>query len=287
LYPSCNPYDLGFVVPNTFRNPLVGANGGVIFGSVGQQASSANSNYNGLQFQATRHAARGLEFQVSYTWSHSLDSTSSFENVGSNAAPNPFNPESNYADSGYDARQRLVFSYSYTIPSVRRYQSFHAIPSRLTDGWRIAGFTTFQSGFPVDVYDSSDRSLTCYAEVSFYGCPDRPNVIGPVVKMNPRTNASQDYFSPSSFAQEAVGTLGDAGRSLFHGPGLNNWTIGLYKDTKITESTRIELRLETFNTFNHTQFTNPASNINSPSTFGQVFAAQEPRLVQLAAKFIF
>jgi len=235
-----------------------------------------------LQAQLEQRLSHGLEFQVSYTFGKSFDQASSFENV-----LNPIDIRRSWALSLFDARQRLVFSYSYTIPSVRRYKSFQAIPSRLTDGWRIAGFTTFQSGFPVDVYDSSDRSLTCYAQVSFYGCPDRPNVIGPVVKMNPRTNASQDYFSPSSFAQEAVGTLGDAGRSLFHGPGLNNWTIGLYKDTNITESTKIELRLETFNTFNHTQFTNPASNINSPSTFGQVSAAQEPRLVQLAAKFIF
>jgi hypothetical protein len=286
LYPVCNPYDLGFVVPNTFRNPLVGPNGGVIFGSVGQQATDANSNYNGLQFQATRHTAHGLEFQVSYTWSHSLDNISSFENLASRAQPNPFDHELDYGDSAYDARQRLVFTYSYEIPSVRRFQSFHAIPSRLTDGWRIAGLTTFQSGFPVDTYDSSDSSLTCYAEVSFYGCADRPNVVSPVVKMNPRTNAALDYFSPSSFAMEALGTMGNAGRNTFHGPGYNNWTIGLYKDTKITESTEIELRFESFNTFNHTQFQNPASDINSP-TFGQVSASQAPRILQLAAKFIF
>ena len=80
--------------------------------------------------------------------------------------------------------------------------------------------------------------------------------------------------------------MGNAGRNTFHGPGYNCWEIGLYKDTKITENTKIELRLETFNTFNHTQFQNPASDINSP-TFGQVFAAQAPRILQLAAKFIF
>jgi hypothetical protein len=284
---GCNATYLGFYVPNTFRNPLVNDVGTLIYGYVGEQGTYANSNYNGLQVQATRHTAHGLEFQLSYTWSHSLDAISSFENAGSGAAPNPFNWKANYGDSGYDARQRLVFTYSYTIPSVRRYKSFQAIPSRLTDGWRIAGITTFQSGFPVDVFDSSDRSFTCWSLVALYGCPDRPNVIGPIVKMNPRTNAGQDYFSSASFTEETPGTIGDAGRSLFHGPGLNNWTIGLYKDTKITESTRIELRLETFNTFNHTQFINPASDINSATTFGQVFGAQDPRIVQLAAKFIF
>jgi len=306
LYPACNPYTLGYPpayggAPGSFRNPLVypPTVGGIVFGSVGEQATDANSNYNSLQAQITRHTSRGLEFQASYTWSHSFDNTSSFENAGSNAAPNPFNLESNYADSGYDARQRLVFSYSYEVPSVRHYQSFHAVPSRLTDGWRLAGVTTFQTGFPIDVFDSSDDSLTCFAAVAFYGCPDRPNVVGPVQRADPRTStytnnnpagtgapADHYYFNPNSFATETLGVLGNAGRNLFHGPGFNNWTLGLYKDTHITESTRIELRFEFFNIFNHTQFRNPVADVNDPN-FGRVLQARDPRVVQLAAKFIF
>jgi hypothetical protein len=80
-----------------------------------------------------------------------------------------------------------------------------------------------------------------------------------------------------------------ASRRLFYGPGMNNWDIALLKDTHLTESKVLEFRLETFNTFNHTQFLGANSvdgNIND-STFGQVISAMPPRLVQVSLKFHF
>src|SRR5439155_616406 len=83
------------------------------------------------------------------------------------------------------------------------------------------------------------------------------------------------YFDPNSFAPETRGVLGNAGRNYFHGPGINNFTFGLYKDTRITETTKLELRFEFFNLFNHTQFTSVGTDINS-STFGRATAARPP-----------
>jgi hypothetical protein len=77
-----------------------------------------------------------------------------------------------------------------------------------------------------------------------------------------------------------------AGRNPFHGPGLNNMDIVFAKDTRITESTRLELRFEAYNVFNHAQFFNPVGDINA-SNFGQVVQAHDPRLIQLGAKFYF
>jgi hypothetical protein len=293
--PSCSFYNLGLGGlyggdPETFQNPATLSTPygpELIFGGVGVQATDANSNYNALQIAVTKKTTHGLELQSSYTWSHSLDNISSIENVGGSGDLNPFNLHGNYGDSSYDARQRFVISYSYEIPSIRRYDSFRGVPSRLVEGWRIAGDTTLQSGFPIGLSDSSDDSLTCWAYTS-YGCPDRPNLVGPVQKYNPRNNAGNYYFSPSSFAPEVRGVLGDAGRNFFHGPGINNFNFALFKDTKITESTKIELRFEFFNLFNHAQFTVPGigTDINS-SYFGRATAAADPRIVQLAAKFYF
>lgn len=289
--PNCATFNLGFTHPETFPyNPA-------IFGGIGEQATDANSNYNSLQVTATKRTTHGLQFQASYTWSHSLDTISSVENVGGGGALNPFNFHDNYGDSAYDARQRFVISYSYAIPSVRHFTSFQGVPSRLTDGWRFAGDSTFQTGFPISLTDSSQNSLVCWAYTS-YGCPDRPNVVGPVQIYNPRNanlvNAthggtkprSNYYFNPNSFAPETRGVLGNAGRNYFHGPGINDFTFGLYKDTRITEKTKLELRFEFFNIFNHTQFTAVGTDVNS-STFGRATAALEPRIIQLAAKFYF
>jgi hypothetical protein len=84
------------------------------------------------------------------------------------------------------------------------------------------------------------------------------------------------------------GQFGNTGRDSFHGPGQNVTNLALMKDTHVTESMYFELRLETYNTFNHVNFNAPGSNINS-SLFGRVTSDSTigPRLVQLAAKFYF
>lgn len=267
------------------------------FASVGVQATDANSNYNAFQVAVTKRTTHGLEFQSSYTWSHSLDTTSSVENVGGAGAPNPWNLNSGYGDSSYDARQRFVISYSYEIPSIRRHDSFRGVPSRLVEGWRIAGTTTLQTGFPLGLTDSSGNSLTCWQGYSSYGCSDRANTVGAVKFSDPRntnlvnanigtTAREHYYFDPNSFAPEERGVIGNAGRNFFHGPGINQFDFALYKDTKLTETTKVELRFEFFNFFNHTQFRSIGTDINS-STFGRSTAARDPRIIQLAAKFYF
>jgi hypothetical protein len=287
--PFCDQFSLGFTEPQTFRyDPIA-------FASIGVQATDATSNYNSLQAVATKKTTHGLQFQASYTWSHSLDTTSSLENVGGFGAPNPFNLRSSYGDSAYDARHRFVIGYSYEIPALRNFSS--AFLNRAVEGWRIAGDTTLQTGFPIGLTDSGNLSFTCWVYNS-YGCPDRPNVVGPVKLFDPRTsalvNATQGgttqrtnyYFDPNSFAPETPGVLGNAGRNFFHGPGIYNFDFAVYKDTRVTESTKVELRFEFFNFFNHAQFNNPSSDINSLN-FGRIQSAGPPRIIQLAAKFYF
>jgi hypothetical protein len=93
------------------------------------------------------------------------------------------------------------------------------------------------------------------------------------------------YFNTSLFSNEQLGQFGNSSRRFFHGPGLNNWNIALLKTTKITESKELQLRFEGFNVFNHAQFQNPTGEINS--TFGVVTSTRDPRIMQVAAKFLF
>ena len=67
---------------------------------------------------------------------------------------------------------------------------------------------------------------------------------------------------------------------------MNYWDIALLKDTHITESKTLEFRLEMFNTFNHAQFGLPVGNINN-GAFGYVTSAKDPRIGQVALKFLF
>ena len=180
----------------------------------------------------------------------------------------------------------------------------NAFSHYVLSGWRLSGITTLQTGFPITVGDTGYRSLTCDSYV-FYKCWDAPNVNGPVAIYDPRNATlvnttrnpantvaqSNYYFNPNAFSLEPFGTLGNEGRNNFHGPGINNTDLALIKEVRLSEVRRIELRMESFNTFNHTQFRFSNSitsfeNINS-STFGRVLTAAPGRIVQLGAKIYF
>ena len=284
--------------PGNFKYP------GNIFASIGDVSTNGTSNYNALQATVNHKMSQGLQFLVSYTYSHALDLSSGFENSGFGGmgsggfgelrSINPFDPHLNYGDSNYDARHRLVISYVYDIPSVRHFDALKWIPSRITDGWNISGITTFQSGFPLDVVDSSFPSLTSslYTYYTYFGGAgwDVPNLVGPIQYLNPRTATASGnfWFSGSAFAAPTIGTEGNAGRDIIRGPGRNNFDFALMKDTRITESTRVELRFEFYNIFNHTQFDPNGINTDfNSSAFGTETAAFAPRTIQLAAKLYF
>jgi len=280
----------GFFFAQNFKYPTVipGTNE-LFFGSVGQQATDGNSKYNSLQVALNKRLSHGLQFTLSYTYAHAQDDGSSFENSAfGTRGTNPYLNSLNWGDSGFDARQRFVAGYSYELPVPHALTSNGAL-SRAFKGWRIAGNTTFQTGFPINPSDSGFRSGTCW-EFTFYGCPDNPNQVAPITIYNPRAStvaAGKSYwFSPSSFAKATPGTFGNAGRDSFHGPGLNFTNLALMKDILVREQMRFELRLETFNTFNHVNFNAPTSNVNS-GNFGRITSDTGPRLVQLAGKFYF
>lgn len=275
-----------------------------IYGPIDQISSRGNSNYNSFQATLERRLSRGLQLGASYTYSHSLDDGSGFENtsfggggfggLGLVRAENPYCLHCDYASSIFDARHRFAGVVYYQIPNV----SHNPMLSRLTGGWAVATLPTFATGFPLDVVETRLRSFVCQANFSDFACPDVPNLVGPIKTYNPRTTHTPTgpslWFSgknapnPDSFAFEPFGTIGNAPRNLFRGPGRNNWDFQLSKDTHINESIFFQLRFEAYNVFNHTQF-NPAgiSTNFASSRFGQVRSAFDPRLIQLAGKFYF
>jgi hypothetical protein len=119
---------------------------------------------------------------------------------------------------------------------------------------------------------------------------DLPDVVaGPLDLGHYAQNGQPYYFNISLFKPNALGTPGDASRRYFYGPGSFNTDLALLKSVALSEAKAIQLRLETFNIFNHPQFFGPQAvngNISSP-LFGQVVKAAPPRLMQLAVKFTF
>ncbi len=267
---------------------------GTVYGSGGQETNGGFSNYNSLQVTVEKHPSHGLSFLSAYTYSHSLDVSSSFEDTAFQFAGgvDPYGQFGrDYGSSAFDARHRWVLTLDYEIPSLKHLWS--AVPGRLVEGWRVNGINALQTGFPINFQDTGSRSLTCSLNFSFYACPDRPQIVSTPTILDPKTSKiglkNHYYFNPSAFGRETLGTLGNVGRGYLYGPGYWNTDFSLQKDTRVTEGKTLQLRFEAYNVFNHTNFANPVGSVSS-GNFGRISALRNftnSRQIQLGAKFLF
>ena len=283
-----------FSSPNC--NPLTGAgcptDGVPVFSSIFSQDTVANSAYNALQVSLKKNFAHNLQFEAAYTWSKSMDNVSTFEEL-----LNPLCFHCSWAPSLFDARHRLVVSYYWELP-VPKYQGTKKM---FLNGWAVSGVTTYQSGFPIRILSSNDQELMNSFD---FNLPGRPDLVGQFTTADPRHNPfcaqgtggstgvtcqSGFYaFDPNApFATAALGSAGSAPRTLCCGGGVKDWDFSIQKNTKVTEQVNMELRVQFFNLFNTTQFTNPDGNISDGVDFGRVKRARAPRQIQFAIRFSF
>ena len=281
--PGCGPggENSPYVISPTQTIPCTRQGLGCAFGNDDYDGSVGNSNYN--SFQATiQRRTKSLNLMIAYTYSKSIDNASSLADTG-----NPFNLRLMRALSAFDLRHNLVATYEYTLPVERLTR--HS--NRWTQGWVISGITHASTGFPVTLSSADDNSLQGSNPNGVNNrYVDLPDVIpGPLDLGNYAQNGQSYYFNMALFKPNALGSPGNASRRYFDGPGSLNTDLALLKSVAVSESKTIQLRLETFNIFNHPQFFGPQAvngNISSP-LFGEVVKAAPPRLMQLAVKFTF
>jgi hypothetical protein len=255
------------------------------FGSNALQTTIGNASYNALELSA-RHTSKRLQLSAAYTLGKSMDQSS---NIGEEV--NPINPALSRGLSSFDVRHNFVVSYEYQLPLD---QAFH--PSRWTNGWTFSGISHFASGFPVTMINNGDNSLLGTNPNGVNNSSiDEPDYSGGPLQLNhhPRAANAQGvanvYFNAAAFSMNALGTPGTSRRRFFSGPGGANFDMALAKNLALTESKALLFRVEAFNVFNHARFNGPSSvdgDIGS-STFGEVIAAQAPRILQGAVKFSF
>jgi hypothetical protein len=186
----------------------------------------------------------------------------------------------------FDARNRLVLSYQWSLPFLQHSSNWYA---KVLGNWQLNGIFAAMSGTPFTVFDSNDVSLQGQApEITGFSA-NRPNVIGNP-NSGPRT--PQEWFDVSAFQQlqpDPQGrfeVFGDEGRNAVEGPGYVSWDFSAFKNIPLTESKQLQFRGELFNVLNHTNFRLPVSDIESP-TFGQIQSDVSPRVIQVALKFLF
>jgi len=250
--------------------------------------SRGSSSYHSLQarFQQRLHA--GLAAIAAYTFAKSLDLNSTFfSSAGDGNFPqNSAVPGAEKGRSNFDLRHRFSLGYSYDLPFGRgsRFVADHGLLSEFLTGWSTHGIITLQSGrpFTVALRPEIDNSNTGIASLGF-GANNRPNRNASGKIQNPGPG---QWFDTSAFVMANYGSFGNSGRNILEGPGYDDVSVSLIKDSRLREGLSLQFRAEFFNVLNHTNFDLPDIFLGSPA-FGRISSAANPRRIQFGLKLIF
>jgi len=229
-------------------------------------ASTSNSSYHSLQAVLRGGVPRGLQFNVAFTYAHSIDDASDFfDTAGTPALPQDSFHRSERASSSFDVRLRAVAHAAWDLS--------RGSNSRWLGGWFVSGIYMAQSGQPYTVnttYDwNADGNLTDRLD-NTVGLIQTPAGGDPRVRLSlaPGTNP-MDLLAPHFPGQDpATYRSGAVGRNTFNGIGLTNLDLALIKAFRFGEAARLELRTELFNAFNRADFGLPVRYLEAPG-FGQ------------------
>jgi hypothetical protein len=242
----------------------------------------AHSSYNALQIQATKRFGHGSTILANYTRAKSLDETSSVTYYGN--AFNPNNLSENYGPSDFDRRNSFVASWLYAIPI----HFSNGLANSLLGGWTLAAIHTISSGLPITFIAGQDVAVNGTGFNQFAQL--QPGATAKTIKMSHPNRASMvnEFFNTGAFVppnDTPLGTYGDSRRGMIYGPALANTDASILKLFTLPESLKLQFRLETFNTFNQVNFSNPNSTATS-GAFGQIQSASSGRQLQLALKLL-
>jgi hypothetical protein len=257
-----------------------------------------------LQVTLRKQFSRGLTMQAAYTWSKSL--TNSSENSAN--YNNASDLAQQYGPSYFNRPQRFIVNYTYDLPFGKQPGAL----GKLTSGWSISGVTIIQNGQALTIIDSNAGTIygtsTGYTDSGIARaqmCPGMTygNIATPggIEQRLGGSSGGPGYLNPAAFCPAPTigdGTgFGNSGMGIILGPGQFNWDLSVLKNTSLGESRSLQFRAEFFNIINHTQFDNPnpnsipyqpaLPNVSAPN-FGQIVnTSVNPRVIQLAVKFVF
>jgi len=260
------------------------------YSSVGGYRASkniANSMYHALQLKYEKRFSHGLSVIAHYTISKMIsDSDVSGSDVnfiaGDSSIQDVFNLRNERSLSAFDVPQRAVISFDYQLPLGRGRmlgKSMNRVLDGVIGGWEVSGIITASSRTPLGITQSAS---------TLWQGSQRPNQIGDPSVAGSVFDKRNNYFNVAAFQQVGPDLLGSTPRFLsnYRGPSIVNEDVTLVKDFHITESKRLQLRLEAYGLTNSPQWGNPNTSFGSTS-FGQITSAGGNRSVQVAAKFYY
>lgn len=223
-------------------------------GTINALAWLSTNTYNAMNLRVSRDH-KGMRLGVSYTWSKSID-TSSSSITGANfnnsiVGPFLFFPQLMRGLSDFDVRHNVVFNYLWEIPHPG---AAKGLMKTVTGGWQLGGIFRAASGLPFTPTIGGDPlGLRNSATFDF---PDRVNSAACKNPVNP--GDPLHYLKTECFVVPQPGTrLGNSGRNIAIGPGIRTFDLSLVKNSHLSERVNLQFRTEVFNVLNHTNFSVP------------------------------
>jgi hypothetical protein len=267
--------------------PYIGISGIDNIDNVGQ------SEYDALQIGLSHYFGH-LNGSLAYTYGHTIDdgSDGSFTEI-----VNGLNPQGSLASSDFDERHVLEASLVYDLPFFAKAGTLHS----LLGGWQISDLTSYQTGTPFSVVNTQNidnagtgntvsanasGTVTSYSDII-------GDIHGAAAIRHPSGVQGPRLYNSDAFGPPQGLTYGNAGRNVLNLPARTNFDMGLFKNFVIREGMHFEFRAEAFNVFNHTQWSGVDNSACygsancSDSTFLTAISAHNPRILQLAGKFVF
>jgi len=265
--------------------------------------SSGWSSYHGLQAEIRKRLTHGWYYQINYTWSkaftNSEQAQAEFSPYLDNTIGDPLEKKRNNQDIQHIIKANAV--YELPFGPGKSYLNGGGFAGKFFGGWQISGIAQWRTGRPISFIsgrgtlnrnarsgnNTANTTLTIPELQAATGLFYNPNNGLPLLFDPKFINLANGRASTTYFTQPPAGTFGRLSLTPVDGPGYWNVDTALIKRTKFSESLNLELRLEAFNVFNHTNFSVGNSQDINSTNFGKITAAFDPRILQLSAKFNF
>lgn len=311
LFNTPNP---GNANANAFR-PYLG------YGDLNEATNNLYANYNSLQVTWAHQSSRSV-IQLNYTYGKALGIISGGNLLGNaSSTMDPFNLRNDYGVQPTDRRQLLKAAYSYQLPSPIRSNKFAA---GVLNGWQLSGVTEWESGANLTANTSYDFNMQLNQAImpgsqnvvnasGANGIPiNNQSILGtnaialhPILTCDPTKNlAPHQFVNGNCFAVPTqIGVNGPTALPAIYGPAFFNSDLGIFKNFKISESKKLQLRFQAYNFLNHPLWSFPNQNnltlqfqqaspgsstfTQTNSRFGYTDFKQGQRLLEMEAKFYF
>ncbi|GGH15406.1 TonB-dependent receptor [Silvibacterium dinghuense] len=248
-----------------------------------------HSDMNSLQVGLHKRYSHGLSVNAEYQWTRILGN----ENL---LNPSGVNVNDSYGPASGTVPEVLNLNYTYELPFGHGHLiagNARGVLNTIISGWQYSGVGTFQQGtyFTVTANTPSNTvGLTSTRANRVAGVP-----------LYPKHKTNAEWFNPAAFSApgsyastdgNTYAAMGNSSYDMLRGPGWWNMDMNLMKNISWGERYNVQLRGDTFNSFNHPNFGVPASNISTPSSVGTITSTSsspvyEQRTMEFGAKFTF